>query len=520
MNAQNLESPERKLIMWYKIKEKKANGFKKLQISRELGIDVKTVRRYLKMSYAEFKSSETYKRKYIKRLDCYEDIIRKWLDMHPDLSSSQVYDWLREHYKNFPQVSIKTVYNYVKFIRTKYAIEKPILSISREYTHLEETAYGEFAQVDFGEMWMRYEDGRKIKVYFFVMILCRSRKKYVWFSRTPFTAELAIYAHEKAFSYFGGIPKKIIYDQDAIFIHRENLGDYILTKAFNAFVNQIHFQCIFCRKADPESKGKVENAVKYVKYNFLRCRTFKSIEQLNEDVEHWLIRTANGLQHHTTKLIPDEVFKEEQSYLTPYIGTPSMPAKGMKEYKIRKDNIIRYKGNDYGLPLGSYKNEKSFAWVNICDNIMEVYDGETGKQIAKHILSKERGKYYPIQSPRKQWQSISKQENLIIEYCNYDLLSIQWLKNLKEKKPRYYSSNIRVFSTEMKHYEPNTLHLAFEISLDRGLYNAKDFMRLCERIGEKHPIREPDETWNSRLPLIANETPEKTNIQNYNKYIL
>ena len=32
-----------------------------------------------------------------------------------------------------------------------------------------------------------------------------------------------------------------------------------------------------------ESKGKVENAVKYVKYNFLRGRTFASIEKLNEE---------------------------------------------------------------------------------------------------------------------------------------------------------------------------------------------------------------------------------------------
>ena len=57
MNANNLESPERKLVMWYKCKEKSALGLTKAQISRSLGLDVKTVRKYLSMSYDEFKLS-------------------------------------------------------------------------------------------------------------------------------------------------------------------------------------------------------------------------------------------------------------------------------------------------------------------------------------------------------------------------------------------------------------------------------------------------------------------------------
>lgn len=223
MNANNLESPERKLVMWYKCKEKSALGLTKAQISRSLGLDVKTVRKYLSMSYDEFKSSESYKRMYVRMLDPYESKVYEWLDQQPDLSSSQVHDWLRERYPGLPDVNSKTVYNYVKYIRAKYNIAKPSVTSPRQYAPIEETAYGEYAQVDFGEMWMRRGDHRKLKVYFFVMVLCRSRKKYVWFSQTPFTTALAIYAHEKAFEYFGGKPKKIIYDQDAVLI-RSGIG--------------------------------------------------------------------------------------------------------------------------------------------------------------------------------------------------------------------------------------------------------------------------------------------------------
>lgn len=520
MNAAILESPERKLVMWYKCNEKKELGLTKAQIARELGLDVKTVRKYLRMSYDDFKSSESYKRMYIRLLDPYESKVSEWLDEHPELSSSQVHDWLRERHPDLPDVNSKTVYNFVKYVRAKYNIEKPVLSGPRQYERIEETAFGEYAQVDFGEMWMQDESKRKVKVYFFVMVLCRSRKKYVWFSKSPFTSNLAIYAHEKAFEYYGGKPKKIIYDQDAVLIHDENLGDYVLTKSFNAYVNQAHFQCIFCRKADPESKGKVENAVKYVKYNFLRGRTFVSIDQLNDEGVRWLSRTANGLPHHGTKQVPDEVFSEEKEHLTPYYGKPDMPQKGMAMYKIHRNNAISYRGCEYSLPSGSYKNQSSFVWVDVNDSTLEIYDGETGKQIACHMISDERGKYVLDPAHRKSHPiSLSKREQAIMEYCNYDPLAQLWLENLHKDKNRYYYDNVRILSSEMRHFEPSTLHYAFEKSLDCSMYNAKDFITLCDRIGKRIPIRDAGTRRTSKLPEILNEAPEKTDIKQYNKYL-
>lgn len=519
MNAYELESPERKLVMWYKVKEKTELGLTKAQISRELGIDVKTVRKYLGMSYDEFKSSKSYKRMYMKLLDPYENMVYEWLDNHPDLSASQVYDWLRERNETLPEVSSKTVYNFVKYVRAKYNIDKPHLRSGRQYTRLEETPYGEYAQVDFGEMWMGRSDGRKLKVYFFVMVLCRSRKKYVWFSQSPFTSEMAVYAHEKAFEYYGGKPKKIIYDQDAVLIHDENLGDYVLAKAFNAYVNQAHFVAVFCKKSDPESKGKVENVVKYVKYSFLRGRTFESIERLNEDGVRWLSRTANGLPHNSTKLVPDEVFIKEKNYLTPYYGKPELPRRSMQEYCVHKNNAISYHGNEYSVPCGTYKGNNSKVWVNINEDILEIYSHDTGKQIAVHIISKDRGQYILDPSHRIVHKvSTAKEEAAILKYCNGDTLASLWMSNLKNDKPRYYKNNLRLFSNEMRHFEPGTLHKAFELCLDRGLYNAKDFMSICGRIGKRIPIRGEDPSFEEMLPEVAKEMPEKTDISTYNQY--
>ena len=189
----------------------------------------------------------------------------------------------------------KTVFNFVEKVRCKYGIgKKSEARIRRDYEKLPDTPYGKYAQADFGEKWMSAENGRSTKVYFFAIVLARSRYKFTCFSRRPFGTELAIYAHERAFEYFGGKPEKILYDQDRVLISRENLGDLVLTRKFQTFVREQHFQPVFCHKADPESKGKVENVVKYVKENFLVARVFRDIDSLNREALEWLERTGNG----------------------------------------------------------------------------------------------------------------------------------------------------------------------------------------------------------------------------------
>ncbi len=44
-----------------------------------------------------------------------------------------------------------------------------------------------------------------------------------------------------------------------------------------------------CRGHDPESKGKIEAVVKYLKYSFAKNRTFVNIDKFNEGCLLWLI---------------------------------------------------------------------------------------------------------------------------------------------------------------------------------------------------------------------------------------
>ena len=162
------------------------------------------------------------------------------------MSSSQVHDHLKEHFPGFPSVNAKTVYNYALHVRQKYNLPKNPEQGYRPYEKQPEDPFGRYAQVDFGERYMSRSHGC-VKVYFFAMVMSRSRQKFVYFSLNPFTTALAIYAHEIAFKFYGGSPDKILYDQDKVLLHAENLGDLILTNGFRQFVNEIGFEAVFCR---------------------------------------------------------------------------------------------------------------------------------------------------------------------------------------------------------------------------------------------------------------------------------
>lgn len=177
-----------KQYMWYKVRELQSKGLNKTQIGKHLGVDRSTVRRYLQMSREDFVRRRNSHRKYTLKLAGYEEYVRGTLEEYPYISAARIHDWLKECYPDFPEVCDKTVFNFVEKVRWKYGIgKKSEARIRRDYEKLPDTPYGEYAQADFGEKWMSAGNGRSTKVYFFAIVLARSRYKFTFFARRPLT---------------------------------------------------------------------------------------------------------------------------------------------------------------------------------------------------------------------------------------------------------------------------------------------------------------------------------------------
>ena len=249
-----------KFIMYYEVHRLHREDHSVSKISELLVLNRRTVTRYLSMSEQGYEAFLLKSSERKKELAPYEDFVCDRLKLYPDTSSAQMHDWLKENHEAFPKLNPKTVFNFVHFIRNKHNIPK--LAAQRQMAVVEELPYGKQAQVDFGEYIMRSSTGNRVKVFFFILVLSRSRYKFVWFTDRYFTSKLAIEAHELAFAFIRGVPDEIVYDQDKVFIVSENSGDIILTELFRNYTRHQSFTLHFCRKADPESKGKVENVVK------------------------------------------------------------------------------------------------------------------------------------------------------------------------------------------------------------------------------------------------------------------
>ncbi len=506
---------EKKHIMWYKVNNLKEIGLNNSQISRNLSIHRQTVSRYLSMSEEEFKRSGIYSRTYTSILDGYRDSILSHLEFCSDLSASQIHDLLRESDANFPLVHDNTILNYVTRLRQEYNIPKKESKV-REFSKQPESEFGKYAQVDFGEKWVYTLSKRSVKLYFFAIVLCRSRYKYIYIQGKPFTTKTAIYAHEKAFEYFGGIPQNIIYDQDKVFISNENLGDYLLTNEFRGFVSKHHFNTIFCRKSDPQSKGKVENVVKYVKNNFLKGRPYSDIDSLNTMALSWLDRTGNGLTHNSTRLIPSVVFKQEKEHLLPYHGIPQLIEEVMKSYTVRKDNTVSYRSNFYSLPLGTYKGIGSAIYMTINGEELIFYDKESGKTITTHKISNGKGKLISKSEHRKRDKSTVKElENEIINTLGQREEVKLYLDNISKTKERYYLDNIRFLHKHLGDYSADEFIEEIINQINLNMFNCQYLISyLGNKSGDKKEKSSSDRSESKYITNI-DITPAKRDINSY-----
>ena len=505
-----------KFMVYFEIHRLHRDGFTIRQISKELVINRRTVGRYLSMSEQEFEQMMVSQADRNKVLSPYEAFVKSRLEKFGDTPAAQMHDWLKENFVDLPKVSPKTVFNFVSWVRNRHNL--PFIRAPRQYGMVEELPYGRQGQVDFGEYNMRNTFGKRVKVFFFALLLSRSRFKYIWFTERHFTAQLAIHAHENAFCYIGGIPEELVYDQDKVFVVSENGGDIILTDAFRAYTREQAFSLHFCRKADPESKGKVENLVKYVKQNFLYNRPYYNIETLNDEAMGWLGRTANFLPHAVTQKPPYSELILEMPFLTPY--RPHVPRSvSLSTYAVRRDNTISFKGNFFSLPLGTYRGRETQVAVQILGGELVISGPGGDPEICRHTLPAGKG-IKVINNDHKRDKSGSVEEKIsqAARLFGQEEKALQWLGKVRDEKPRYIRDQLAIITGAVEKSDARTVALALDYCMEKEIHSATDFRSILElqKPSEKaEPKTVKLNPLTGKVPENANIKPESSGIDAY-----
>ena len=460
--------------MYNEIQAYRQMGYSKRKVSRELDIDRKTVQKYWEMRQDEYTRYMAQCCDRAKILAPYRQEITQLLEKWPNITSAIVHDRLRENHADF-KVSYRSVSDYVTAMREVLGI--PTEQKIRQYAEVSEMAPGYQAQVDMGQKVMQDMYGKRVRIYIFAMVMSHSRKKYVYLQDHPFNSEAFIYAHDLAFRYFGGRTQEIAYDQDRVMMVAENAGDLIYTQAFESYQAYAGFNVFLCHGNDPQTKGKIESAVKYVKGNFLACRIYTGISTLNSEALAWLERCANAKIHDTTKMIPNVVFAEESKHLTsvPTLSEPPKP----KSAIVRKTNVVHYLQNRYEVPQGTYLPGRK-ALITVDDEAGKITfsDEETGELFATHNIEyAARGKKVSLPKNAARFGQTKYDDLKVIVLSLYEDVTMAdgYMDELIRKYPRYARDQLRIMKRCAQDYTPDELQNALDYCILRDLYSATDF---------------------------------------------
>jgi len=317
-------------------------------IAKDLGISRNTVRKYLRQETDEIADAKKDNERS-KKLDQHKEYVIHLLQTFPNLSAVKITNRLKEKFNELP-VSERTVRRFVEKLKESTPTAQP-----RYYEPILDDVAGVQCQIDPGELRGLEVGNEIVNLYFVVFVLSYSRLMYVAVSFKPINTELFIQMHDDAFRYFGGVPEECVYDQTKMVVISEKYREIQVNQKFFEYATTANFRIRACEGYDPESKGKVEAGVKYVKNNCIYGETFSSRQDLVEHVKEWLEQTANVRIHGTTKRQPREMYdQEEKSHMKEYLFPERILNKSLEEKNKRhvdKTGLLSWKGNKYSAPM-------------------------------------------------------------------------------------------------------------------------------------------------------------------------
>jgi transposase len=284
------------LIHWYA-------GRSINEVSASLGVDRKTIRKYLAPAVAAGLAPGG---PVMAQAD-WAALVMGWFPQLADAKLRQVtwpeigrhHDWIVEMLK--AGVTQATIH---QRLRDEHGLTASVASLKRYVAaNLPEEVRrdrvvvlrdetdvvpGDEAQVDYGHLgyWADPQGGARRRVWAFVMVLTCSRHMFV---RPVFTMDQAAWtqAHVEAFAFFGGVPRRLIPDNLRTGVDRPDLYDPKINRSYAELAGHYGLLVDPARSRKPRDKARVERPMPYVRDSYWRGRQFGSLAQMQAAAVDW-----------------------------------------------------------------------------------------------------------------------------------------------------------------------------------------------------------------------------------------
>jgi transposase len=334
-------------------------------IARQSGIDRKTVRKYIERGLEAPIYGPRRPRPAV--IDAFASYLRERVKAYPALTGSRLYRELKElGYKG----GYTAVTDFLREVRPP---------TERGFEARFETGPGEQGQVDFAQFQVVFTDEPTTPriVWLFSMVLGFSR--LIW-ARFVVHQDLAtvLRCHTAAFQALGGAPRELLYDRMKTAVTGEGDTGIIYNRSLIDLARHYGFHPRACRAYRAKTKGKVERPFRYIREDFFLARTFRNLDDLNEQLRRWLDTVANPRIHATTRRVVNEAFAEERPHLR---QLPLAPFRSVLqlERRISREGMVSVGGNFYSVPDATRRRT-----VEVHTLADEIRIFEDGSLIATH----------------------------------------------------------------------------------------------------------------------------------------
>jgi transposase len=312
--------------------------------------------------------------------DDYLPFIREKLEEFPRLRASRLFSMVKERgYSGGPE--------HFRRIVARLRPRPPAEAFLRL-----KTLPGEQAQADWAHFGKLTIGSATRTLWCFVMVLSWSRQIFLRFYLSAAMPSF-LRGHVDAFSFFGGIPRVVLYDnlKSAVL---ERIGDAI---RFNPRLLELAAHYKFeprpVAPARGNEKGRVERAIRYIRDNFFAARSFDGVADLNAQAEAWALGDSaqRRAPEDPSRAVADLFVDERARLLAP--PTEPFPSEEHVPVEVGKTPYVRFDLNDYSVPHDRVR--RTLLVVASLDTV-RVVDGQ--EVVAIHPRSWDRGKQIELES--------------------------------------------------------------------------------------------------------------------------
>ena len=246
---------------------------------------------------------------------------------------------------------------------------------------------GDMLVIDWGVLDVGDGQGRSDKVHVFCAVLAWSRVRFVRFADNE-RADTTFALLAECFETLGGVPRTVLADRMGC-LKANVVADLVVPTAdYVRFATHYGFRPDFCKGADPESKGIVENLVGYAKRDLMIPAladdrlSSATLTAANMQAAAWCTE-VNAVPHSEIAAVPDDRLEQERRLLgeLPQLRLQIGPRPVSR--KVDKLSCVRFGSARYSVPnrlIGAS------VLITVTDGRVQVLEPFTSEVVADHQL--------------------------------------------------------------------------------------------------------------------------------------